>query len=212
MPSMCCSGTGSGRSRYLAARLFRELNWPRSAEANRLTSCACRFYRQESSFCSGIPTVTFFLLQNLISRKRDRLVYQERKDYMKLSAIFKSLLPALALLLGTSAFAASKGTFYVDESVTVSGHQLAPGQYQVKWEGIGPDVQVGILSQGKLVTTVPAHLIALSHGEVNDATVWNKNDDGTRSLQEIDFAGKKYALDFRSEPATPESMPQTDNN
>jgi len=131
---------------------------------------------------------------------------------MKLSAIFKSLLPALALLLGTSAFAASKGTFYVDESVTVSGHQLARGEYQVKWEGIGPDVQVGILSQGKPVTTVPAHLIALSHGEVNDAAVWNKNDDGTRSLQEIDFAGKKYALDFRSEAAAPESMPQTDNN
>jgi len=131
---------------------------------------------------------------------------------MKLSAIFKSLLPALALLLGTSAFATSKGTFYVDESVTVSGHQLARGEYQVKWEGIGPDVQVGILSQGKLVTTVPAHLIELDRRGDNNAAVLNTNHDGTRSVQEIDFAGKKYALDFRSEPAAPESMPQTDNN
>jgi hypothetical protein len=125
---------------------------------------------------------------------------------MKLSIIFKSLLPTLALLLSASAFAASKGTFYVDESVTVSGHQLSPGEYQVRWEGTGPDVQVSILSQGKLVTTVPAHLIALNHGEVNDATVLNKNDDGTRSLEEIDFAGKKYALDFRSEPAATDSV------
>ena len=132
---------------------------------------------------------------------------------MKLSAIFKSLLPALALLLGTSAFAASKGTFYVDESVTVSGHQLARGEYQVKWEGIGPDVQVNILSfEGKLVTTVPAHLIELDRRGDNNAAVLNTNHDGTRSVQEIDFAGKKYALDFRSEPAAPESMPQTDNN
>src|SRR5262249_23066156 len=97
-------------------------------------------------------------------------------------------------------------------SVTVSGHQLAPGKYQVKWLGIGPDVQVGMLSQGKLVTTVPAHLIALSHGEGNDATVWKKNDDGSRSLQEIDLAGTTYALDYRSEPTAPESMSQTDNN
>lgn len=39
----------------------------------------------------------------------------------------------------------------------------------------------------------------------SDATVWNKNDDGTKSLIEIDFAGKKYALDFRSATAATDS-------
>jgi hypothetical protein len=125
---------------------------------------------------------------------------------MKLSIILKSLLPTLALLLCTSAFAVSKGSLNVFEPLTVSGHQLSPGEYQVRWEGTGPDVQVSILSQGKLVTTAPAYLIALNHSEANDATVSNKNDDGSRSLEEIDFAGKKYALDFRSEPAATDSV------
>lgn len=129
---------------------------------------------------------------------------------MKLSTIFKGLLPTLALLLSTSAFAVSKGTFNTSEGVTVSGHQLPPGEYQVKWEGTGPDVQVSILSQGKLVTTVPAHLIELDSKGDNNAIVSGKNDDGTTALREIDFAGKKYALDFRGAAAA-ESMPQTDN-
>lgn len=130
---------------------------------------------------------------------------------MKLSTIFKGLLPTLALLLSTSAFAASKGKFQTSEGVTVSGHQLPPGEYQVKWEGTGPDVQVSILSQGKLVTTASAHLIELGRKEDNNAIVSDKKDDGTKTLKEIDFAGKKYALDFRSAAAA-ESMPQTDNN
>jgi len=132
---------------------------------------------------------------------------------MKLSTIFKGLLPAFALLLATSAFAASKGTFYVSEGVTVSGHELPAGEYQLRWEGTGPDVQVNILSlEGKLVTTVPAHLIELDRRGDNNAAVLNTNHDGTRLVQEIDFAGKKYALDFRTMPAGSESMSQTDNN
>jgi hypothetical protein len=124
---------------------------------------------------------------------------------MKVSIISKSLLPTLALLLSTSAFAASKGSLNISEPVTVGGQQLSPGAYQVKWEGTGPEVQVSILSQGKLVTTVPAHLIELSQKGHDDAAVWNKNDDGSRSLQEIDFAGKNYALDFRVQPAATDS-------
>src|SRR5258708_27698780 len=112
------------------------------------------------------------------------------------SRISKRLLRAL--LLSASAFAANKGSFNLSEPVTVSGTQLTAGQYQVRWEGNGPEVQVSILLEGKVVTAVLAHLIELSRNGAYDATVWNKNDDGTKSLTEIDFAGKKYALDFRS--------------
>ena len=123
---------------------------------------------------------------------------------MKLSRISKSVLPGLALLLATSAFAANKGnkgSFEVFEPLTVSGHQLAPGQYKLTWEGTGPDVEAMILSQGKLVETVPAHLIELSRSESNNATESHKNDDGSQSLTQIDFAGKKYALAFGDESA-----------
>jgi len=132
------------------------------------------------------------------------------KPIVTLSAISKRLLPILALLLSASAFAVNKGSFNLYGPVTVSGKQLTKGQYQVQWEGSGPDVQVSILSRGKVVTTVPAHLIELTRSGDSDATVWNKKDDGTKSLSEIDFAGKKYALDFRSANAATDSGSKAD--
>src|SRR5258708_35042699 len=124
------------------------------------------------------------------------------------SRISKRLLRAL--LLSASAFAANKGSFNLSEPVTVSGTQLTAGQYQVRWEGNGPEVQVSILLEGKVVTAVLAHLIELTRSGDSDATVWNKNDDGTKSLSEIDFAGKKYALDFRSATAATDSGSKAD--
>jgi hypothetical protein len=134
-------------------------------------------------------------------------VFGEEKEnrYMKLSTICKNLLPGLALLLATSAFAANnvnKGSFEVFEPITVSGHQLAPGQYKLTWDGTGSSVELMILSHGKLVATVPAQLVELSQAGQNNATESRKNDDGSQSLTQIDFAGKKYALAFGDRSAT----------
>ena len=123
---------------------------------------------------------------------------------MKLSMISKSLLPGLALLLATSAFAANKGnkgSFQVFDPLTVSGHQLAPGQYKLAWDGTGSNVELMILSQGKVVATVPARLIELGQAGHDNATESQKNDDGSQSLTQIDFAGKKYALAFGDQSA-----------
>jgi len=124
---------------------------------------------------------------------------------MKQSKFSRSALPGLALLLATSAFAANKankGSFEISEPLTVSGHELKPGQYKLTWEGTGGDVQAMILSHGKLVATVPAHLTDLNQPERNDAVVSRQNDDGSRSLTQIDFAGKNYALSFENGAAT----------
>ena len=124
---------------------------------------------------------------------------------MKLSTICKNLLPGLALLLATSAFAANnvnKGSFEVFEPITVSGHQLAPRQYKLTWDGTGSNVELMILSHGKLVATVPAQLVELSQAGHDNATESHKNDDGSQSLTQIDFAGKKYALAFGDQSAT----------
>lgn len=121
---------------------------------------------------------------------------------MKLSQISRSALPGLALLLATSAFAANKtnkGSFEISEPLTVSGHELRPGQYKLTWEGTGGDVQAMILSDGKLVATVPAHLTDLNQPGPYDAVESRKNDDGRRSLTEVDFAGKKYVMSFENE-------------
>ena len=130
---------------------------------------------------------------------------------MKLSMISKSLLPGLALLLATSAFAANKGnkgSLELLAPATVSGHQLAPGQYKLTWDGTGSSVELMILSHGKLVAAVPARLIELSQSERNNATELRTNGDGSQSLTKIDFAGKKYALAFGDQSAATESASQ----
>ena len=126
--------------------------------------------------------------------------------------IFKILLPGLALVLATSAFAANKGnvgSFKVFEPVTVNGHQLTPGQYKLTWDGTGSGVALMILSQGKLVATVPARLIELGQASRDNATESRKKEDGSQSLTQIDFAGKKYALSFGDESSVTESTSET---
>ena len=130
---------------------------------------------------------------------------------MNVSKISKTLLPALALLLATSAFAANKGnkgSIELDQPATIAGHQLAPGEYKLTWDGTGSNVELMILSYGKLVATVPAHLIELSRPERNNGYELQKNDDGSQSVNEIDFGGKKYALAFGDEATMTESAPQ----
>lgn len=121
---------------------------------------------------------------------------------MKRSMIYKNLLAGLALLLATSAFAAknpNQGSFEVFEPTTVDGHQLVPGQYRLTWEGTGPDIEAMILSQGKVVATVPAHFTDLNAAPRENSTESRRNDDGTQSLTQLDFAGKKFAVAFGNE-------------
>jgi hypothetical protein len=122
---------------------------------------------------------------------------------MKFQSISKSLLLGLALLLATSAFAAAnKGSLQLPSTVTVSGTQLSAGDYSVKWDGNGPSVELNILQGNKVVATTPARLIDLTQKQSTDNAVVKNNADGTRSLAEIRFSGKKYALAIGSETAS----------
>jgi hypothetical protein len=123
---------------------------------------------------------------------------------MKSSKTYKALLLGLTLLLATSAFAASKGSLQVNDKLSVSGKQLAPGDYTVKWEGNGPSVELSILQGRTVVATVPARLIDLSRSADSNAAVVKQNADGSRSLSEIRFGGKKYALAIGQESAQAE--------
>jgi len=121
---------------------------------------------------------------------------------MKFANISKGLLLGLALLLATSAFAAvNKGSMQITDSVTISGKQLPAGDYSVKWDGNGPNVELNILKGNKVVLTTPARLIDLSQKPETDAAVVKSNADGSKSLAEIQFSGKKYALAIGDESA-----------
>lgn len=130
---------------------------------------------------------------------------------MKLWMVMKRLLPVAGLLLATSAFAAEKASFELSDAAVIGGHKLAPGEYQLKWEGAGPSVEVSILSKGKVVATVPARLIEQSDTERRNAYRTHTNDDGTASVTKIEFAGKKYGLSFTDGDASAESTGQKDS-
>src|SRR5260370_38338060 len=80
---------------------------------------------------------------------------------MKASKISKGLLLGLALLLATSVFAANKGSLQVSDPVTVNGKQIDAGEYTVKWDGNGPNVELNILRGKNVLATVPARIVAL---------------------------------------------------
>ena len=120
---------------------------------------------------------------------------------MSVSKLYKGLLLGLALLLATSVFAANKGTLQVSDPVTVNGKQLAAGDYVVKWEGAGPNVELNILKGKNVVATVPARMVDLSRSPDRDSAVTVVNSDGRKSLNEIRFGGKKYAFAIGEESA-----------
>ena len=128
---------------------------------------------------------------------------------MKFSNTSKGLLLGLALLLATSALAANKGSLQVSDPVTVSGKSLAAGEYTVKWEGNGPNVELNILQGKKVVATIPARLIDLDRSAPGNTSVVKRNEDGSKTLSEIRFAGKKYALALGDESAKADSGDST---
>jgi len=120
---------------------------------------------------------------------------------MRVARISKGLLLGLALLLATSAFAFNKGSVQILDPVTVGGTQLAPGEYSLKWEGNGSNVQLSILKGSRVLVTTPARLIDLDQRSDGDVAVVNSNGDGSKSLAEIRFNGKKSALAIGDESA-----------
>lgn len=117
---------------------------------------------------------------------------------MRAPNLIKSSLLGLTLLLAGSAFAANKGPLQITDPTSVGGKQLKPGDYTVTWDGDGPNVQLNIMKGSKVVTTVPAHVVSVDHSVERNSTVATETSDGTKSLSEIRFSGKKYALQIEN--------------
>jgi hypothetical protein len=123
---------------------------------------------------------------------------------MKFANISKGLLLGLTLLLATSVFAANtnKGSLQLFDSVTVAGQTLKAGDYSLKWEGSGSNVQLSILQDNKVVVSTPAHIVDLSQATGSSSAVLKNNGDGSKSLAEVRLGGKKFALAIGEESAS----------
>ncbi len=115
---------------------------------------------------------------------------------MKFATVSKSLVLGLAVLLASTAFAATKASLQLSSPVLVNGTKLKPGDYKIQWEGAGPNVELSILQGKKVVATVPAHVVELQVAASSDAAVTRQNASGPNTLAGVRFQGKKTALEL----------------
>jgi len=114
------------------------------------------------------------------------------------TAVFSLLLP-LSLLAKDNSNKHSIKT-QISQPATVAGTALEPGQYKVEWTGTGPAVNAEFKLNGKTVATAPATVSELTKSSQPNATVMQKEADGTQAITEID--GKKQVLKFGTEAPT----------
>ena len=120
---------------------------------------------------------------------------------MKLNNLAKFAVLGLAVLLATGAFASNKSTLNVQETVQVNGQQLPAGEYQVRWEGSGSDVQLSIMKGKKEVAKTSARVVELQEKSPYDSAVIDHSNGGA-AVSQLRFAGKKFALAIGGEASS----------
>jgi len=120
---------------------------------------------------------------------------------MKITKSLKGVLLGLALLLSVSAFASNKGSLSLSDDVMVGNQTLKPGDYSVKWDGNGPNVQLNIMKGSKVLATTPARLVDVNQPFSDDAAITTMSSDGSKSLAGLRLAGKKFTIEIGQESA-----------
>ncbi len=118
---------------------------------------------------------------------------------MKL-ARYISIIPLVLCFLAVAASADSKQEREVklSDHVTVSGTQLEPGKYVVRWNASGPAAEVKFLQQGREVASVTGNVIEQKNRQTSFTT--SAGENGSRVLAEIDFSD--VTLDLSSGTST----------
>jgi len=116
-----------------------------------------------------------------------------KRNHLALNHLAKTVVLGLAVLLASSAFASNKGSLQVREPLEVNGQQLAPGEYQLRWDGTGSNVEVSFMQGKKAVAKTSAKVVALDKASDYDSAVVD-HANGKATVSEVRFAGKKYAL------------------
>jgi hypothetical protein len=93
----------------------------------------------------------------------------------------------------------------------VNGKELPAGDYEARWEGSGPSVQVNITQGKKVVATVPAAIVQQEQAAGETQTEIKSSGNGDRALTVLRFSGKKYALELGSESANTQSKTDSSN-
>jgi hypothetical protein len=115
-------------------------------------------------------------------------------NHLALNHLAKTVVLGLAVLLASSAFASNKGSLQVvGDTLEVNGQQLAPGDYQLRWDGTGTNVEVSFMRGKKEIAKASAKVVAVDKPYAYDGAVVD-HTGGKATISEVRFAGKNYAL------------------
>lgn len=120
---------------------------------------------------------------------------------MKSLSFSKFMIAVTVLAFVSSAFAGNNGrkeSFEIASAIQVNGQTLPAGEYQAKWEGSGPNVEVSFVHAGKVMATAPATVVETTEKSANTSAEL-QGADGARQLNALHFSGKKYSLSFNGE-------------
>jgi len=120
---------------------------------------------------------------------------------MNIKNISKGLLFGASLLLASAAFAGEKATVKLYEDVKVDGKTLPAGEYDLSWEGTGSSVQLSIHQGKETVAMVPALVEPSKAAPASTGYSTKKESDGSKSITNVFFAGKKYSLNLDQQAA-----------
>lgn len=115
---------------------------------------------------------------------------------MNIRHLTKGLLFGASLFLASAAFAGDKASIKVYENVKVNGTTLAPGKYELAWEGTGSTVQVSIRKNNNTLATVPAAVETANSAPVSTGYSTKTDADGSKEVTSVFFAGKKVTLNL----------------
>ena len=103
---------------------------------------------------------------------------------------------AASFALVARAAESSQGNITLSAVSQIGSQQLKPGEYTVQWEGSGPSVPVKILSGKKVVASGTANLVQQQTASKHDEVHLRVQDNGTRTVERIDFAKRGVSLVF----------------
>ena len=109
-----------------------------------------------------------------------------------------NVLAMVAIFLGVclSASAANSHTISVKTAVNLNGTEITPGFYVVGWVMHSPDATVTFSRNGQVVATAAGKMVERETKSLTDAVVYSNNADGSHTLKELRFSGKKQVLVF----------------
>jgi hypothetical protein len=91
-------------------------------------------------------------------------------------------------------------TFMLPTAVTLNGTHLPVGLYFINWDSYVPDVFVKFEKDSSVISRAEGEWVRRGVKYEDDAIVYRKNGDGSRTLLEIRFAGMNQALVFGKSP------------